>query len=68
MVSGNGGAGAALGFVGQIEIFEFGLLQTGVDLGLEGVGEFALVSDGFENGLLAIAQLGEILVPLLERS
>jgi hypothetical protein len=53
--SGDGGAGAALGLVGQIQVFEFCLLGAGLNLGFQFLGQLALVGNGFQNGLLAVA-------------
>ena len=39
----DGGLGAALGLVGQVEIFELALVERGFDAGLQLVGELALL-------------------------
>ncbi len=61
LVAGDGGFGAALRFVGEIEIFELGLLEGGEDFGFELGGEFALFVDGGEDGLAAVFELAEVL-------
>ena len=43
---GHGGAGAALGLVGEVEVFELGERGGGKDLSLQFRGEFALLADG----------------------
>ena len=58
-------AGAALGAVGQVEILEGRTGGAGEDLGLEFVGEFALLDDGGEDGFatgLQFAMVGQALL------
>jgi hypothetical protein len=49
-LAGHGGAGAALGLVGQVEVFQVGQGGAGFDLGLERRGQLALSLDGGEHG------------------
>ena len=50
------GAGAALGLVGLVEVFQYGARLGGHDLGAQTVGEFALFFDGGEDGGPAFVQ------------
>ena len=58
--AGDRGLGAALGLVGQIEIFQFALVERGLDAGLQLVGQLALLGDGGQDGLAASHQLAEV--------
>ncbi len=66
LIAGDGGFGAALRFVGEIEIFELGLLEGGEDLGFQFGGQFALFLDGGEDGLATVFEVAEILEFLLD--
>ena len=54
-----GGTGAAFGFVGQVEVFEFGEIGGGKYLFLQFGGHLALFIDGGQNGFAAFVQLFE---------
>ncbi len=64
----DGGLGAALGPVGQIEIFELGLVERGLDARFQLVGEFALFGDGGEDRLAAVDEVAEIGEVLFDRA
>ena len=66
LVARDGGLGAALRLVRQVEIFEFGLFERGLDLRLQFRREFALFLNGREHGLAAIFQFAEVLQLLLD--
>ena len=66
LVARDGGLGAALRFVGQVEIFEFGLFEGGFDLRLELRGELALFLNGGEDGFAAVFEFAEILELFLD--
>src|SRR5262249_17007655 len=59
-LSSDGGAGAALGFVGQIEVFQLGLGVRAVDTRLQLGGELALALDLLAHRLLARVELAEV--------
>lgn len=58
--------GAAFGFEGEIEIFEFGFVVDSEQAGAQFVGEFALFGDGGEDGLSALFEFHEISVAFLD--
>ncbi len=53
-------ARAAFGFIRQVEIFEFGFAQRGIDSTGQFVGQFALLADRFQNGLAAVFQFTQV--------
>ena len=60
----DGGLGAALGFVGQVEIFELAFVETLFDARFQLIGQLALLFDGVQDGFAArdqIAEVGELL-------
>ena len=59
-VAGDGGLGAPLGAIGQVQILELGLVEGGVDTSLEVGGELALLEDGGENALAAANEIEEV--------
>ena len=50
----------ALRLVGQVEIFQFGFAERGVDGFFQRVGQFALFSDGFEDRLTTVFEFAQI--------
>ena len=54
---GHGGAGAAFGFVGEVEVFELGHGGGGIDLRLQLGGELALLADGGKDGFAPFVKL-----------
>jgi hypothetical protein len=56
----DGGLGAALGLVGQIEIFELALVERGFDARLQFVGQLALLGNGGQNGFAAVGEIAEV--------
>ena len=56
---GHGGAGAALGLVGEVEVFELGHVGGGKNLLLQLGGELALLADGGQDGIAPFVQLLE---------
>ena len=56
---GHGGAGAALGLVGEVEVLQFRHVGSGAYLLLQFRGQFALVADGCEDGFAPFVQLFE---------
>ena len=62
----DGGLGAALRLVGQVEIFELGLFERGLDLRLQLRREFALFLNGGEHGFAAVFEFAEVLELLLD--
>ena len=48
------GTSLAFGFVGQVDVLQFGGIPTGTDSFLQFVGQFALLIDGLQNVLLAV--------------
>jgi hypothetical protein len=59
-VASDGGLGAALGAIGEIEVFELTLIRRGFDLAAELVGELVLLCDGGKDGLAVADELAEI--------
>ncbi len=59
-VAGDGGLGASLGAIGEVEVFELGLVEGGVDTRLKVIGELALLEDGGEDGLAAADEIAEV--------
>jgi len=59
---GGGGAGAAFGAEGEVEIFEFGFQQASLYFPLQFVGEFALGCDRFEYRFFAIFEFRQIVI------
>jgi len=59
-LAGDGGLGAALGLVGEIEVFELGAVERLEDAGLELVGELALLFDGGKDGGAAVGEFAEV--------
>lgn len=47
-------------FVGQVEIFQFGFVECGVDGFFQCVGQFVLFSDGFEDCLMMVFEFVQI--------
>ena len=56
----DGGLGAPLGLVGQIEVFQLALVERGLDARLQLIGQLALFGDGGQNGLAPVGQLAEV--------
>lgn len=67
-LAGNGGPRAALGLVGQINLFEFLFLATCEDLLPQGSVELALLGNRLENRVLPLDQLTECVDPILDRT
>ena len=65
-LAGNAGFGFALGLIGKVEIFEFGLVEGLLDFGLKFGGELALFLDGAEDGGSAVFEFAEVLELLLD--
>ena len=63
-LAGDLGLRAALGLIGQVDVFELGLGGRDGDASLELGGQFALFADGFENGLAPALKLAQIAQPL----
>ena len=63
---GNLGAGAALGFVGQIEIFQPGLGVGGLDGLFQFRGELVLLGDAFQDGLATLFHLAQVTQPIFQ--
>ena len=59
-LTGDGRLGAALGLVGQVEIFEFAFVERGLDAGFQLIGQLALLGDGGENRFAARRQIAEV--------
>src|ERR1700722_2983037 len=59
-VAGDGGLGAPLGAIGEVQILELGLVEGGVDTSLEVLSELALLEDGGENALAAADEIEEV--------
>lgn len=64
--AGDDRTGAAFGFEGEVEIFEFSFVVDSEQTGAEFVGEFALFGDGGEDGLSALFEFDEIGVAFLD--
>ena len=58
--------GAALGFVGEVEVFQRGFVVGGVNGGAQFFGEFALFFDAVQHGFFARFQLAQVLQALGE--
>ncbi len=59
---------APLGLEGQIKVFELCGIPTGRDAIAQFVGEFALLLNGFEDGVLALLHLFELVVEIADGS
>ena len=58
--------GAALGFVGQVKVFEGGFVVGGVDGGAQFGAEFALFVDGGEDGFFARFEFAQVVQAFFE--
>ena len=67
-LAGFGGQRALFRLVGEVKVFKPLGRLGGEDVGFEGVGQFALVFDGLENGLLAFGQLAQLPDPGLNHA
>ena len=59
-VAGDGGLGAPLGAIGEVQILELGLVEGGIDTSLKVIRELALLEDGGENALAAADEIEEV--------
>ena len=66
MFAGDLGAGAALGFIGEVDILELGGIPALVDALLQLGRHLALFGDGAHNGLLALLYLKQLFVTVAD--
>ena len=66
--NGNLPAGAALGLIGQVEVFQLGFAQGGVDGAFQLIAQFALFADGLEDSLAALFQFAQVAKTGLKRA
>ena len=59
-VARKGGLGAALGLVGQVQVFELGAVERDLDAGFELVVELALLKNRGQNGLASACKLAKV--------
>ena len=62
----DGGAGALLGLVRSVNIFEEGLVLTGFDLGLEFGSQLALFFDTLEHGFFAVHKFLQVIAAVAD--
>ena len=66
LIAGDGCLGAALGLVGEVEVLELGLFESGFDFGFQFGRELALLLDGREYGFAAVFEIAEVFKLLLD--